>query len=325
MRHDKVVPGAILITLGIIFLLRSFGVVHIHWINFLHLWPIFLLIGGINLIFAHNKSPLASGLKIGVVLLGLGILLFGNFNNRYNFWPGHYYYNNDNNNNDNNDSDDDDDNDNDGDKVDVVKVGGTSTFNEPYKAGTSIAKLNINGGGTIYRLSDTTTDLFQAYTKEIAGSYEFTRHNEDSVYVLDFNMKKNSHMRWDKGKENSATFKLNSAPIWDMDISTGATKLDFDLTKFKVRNFKVNGGAASFDIKLGQPLDATTIDISTGVSEVNISIPKDAACKIDTDSGLSSNHFDNFNKTDDNTYETPGFSSAKKKIYIKLDGAFIRF
>lgn len=316
MRHDKLVPGAILITLGIIFLLRSFGIVHIHWINFLHLWPIFLLIGGINLIFAHNRSPLATGLKIGVVLLGLCILLFGNFNNRFNFWPGHYTYNS----NDDNDDDDDDDN-----KVDVVKVSGTSTFNEPYKAGINIAKLNINGGGTVYRLSDTTTDLFQAYTKEIAGSYEFTRHNEDSVYVLDFSMKKNSHMRWDKGKENSATFKLNSAPIWDMDINTGATKLDFDLTKFKIREFKVNGGAASFDIKLGQPLDLTAIDIQTGVSEVNINIPKDAACKIETDSGLSSNHFDNFNKTDDNTYETPGYSSAKKKIYIKLEGGLSGF
>ncbi|QKJ29245.1 hypothetical protein HQ865_05580 [Mucilaginibacter mali] len=318
MRHDKLVPGAILITLGIIFLLRSFGVVHIHWMNFLHLWPIFLLIGGINLIFAHNRSPLASGLKIGVVLLGLCILLFGNFNNRYNFWPGRYYYHSDNNNNDS----DDDDND---DKVDVVKVGGTSTFNEPYNAATKIAKLNINGGGTMYRLSDTTTDLFQAYTKEIAGSYEFTRHNEDSVYVLDFSMKKNNHMRWDKGKENSATFKLNTAPVWDMDISTGATKLDFDLSKFKIRNLDINGGAASFDIKMGQPLASTNIDISTGVSEVNIRIPKDAACKIDTDSGLSSNHFDGFNKTDDDTYETPGYSSAKNKIHIKLDGGLSGF
>ena len=85
MRHDKIVPGAILITLGVIFLLRSFGIIHIHWINILHLWPIFLLIGGINLIFAHNRTVWASVLKIGVVILGLCILLFGNFNDRYNF------------------------------------------------------------------------------------------------------------------------------------------------------------------------------------------------------------------------------------------------
>jgi hypothetical protein len=317
MRHDRLVPGAILITLGVIFLLRSFGIIHIHWINIIHLWPIFLLIAGINLIFAHNKSPLASALKIGVVLLGLGILLFGNFRNRYNFWP-HYYYNSDNDNNDN----DNDDNDT---ATDIVKIDGTSTFQEPFSAGTRIAKLNINGGGSVYNLSDTTALLFQADTKDMAGPYEFTHRTEDSVAVLDFSMKKNSRFKWKKGQQNSATFRLNSAPIWDMDISTGATKLDFDLTKFKVRNFKINGGAASFDIKLGQPLEMTTVEISTGVSEVNISVPKDAACKIDTDSGLSSNHFNGFNKTDDDTYETPGYNTAKNKIYIKLEGGLSGF
>lgn len=318
MRHDKLVPGAILITLGIIFLLRSFGVVHIHWINFLHLWPIFLLIGGINLIFAHNRSPLASALKVGVVLLGLGILLFGNFNNRYSFWPGHYTYHSD-------DNDSNDDDDNDGDKVDVVKVGGTSTFNEPYNAATRIARLNINGGGTSYKLSDTTTDLFQADTKEIAGNYELTRINKDSVFTLNFNLKKNNHIRWDKDKENSATFKLNSAPIWDMDINAGATALDFDLSKFKVRTLNLHGGAGSFDLKLGAPLATTNVDISTGVSGVDIAIPKDAACKINIHSGLSSNDFEGFNKTDDGTYETPGFSSAKNKIYIQLKGGLSGF
>jgi hypothetical protein len=258
-----------------------------------------------------------------VVLLGLGILLFGNFRNSYNFWP-HYYYHSDNDDNDNNSDNDNDNDDNDTD-TGIVKIDGASTFQEPFSAGTRIAKLNINGGGSVYNLSDTTALLFQADTKDMAGPYEFTHRTEDSVAVLDFSMKKNSHFKWKKGQQNSATFKLNSAPIWDMDISTGATKLDFDLTKFKVRDFKINGGAASFDIKLGQPLEMTTVEISTGVSEVNISVPKDAACKIDTDSGLSSNHFNGFNKVDDDTYETPGYSAAKKKIYIKLEGGLSGF
>jgi hypothetical protein len=318
MRHDKIVPGAILITLGLIFLLRSFGVLHIHWANILHLWPIFLLIGGINLIFAHNRSVWATALKIGVVMLGLGILLFGNFNNHFNFWNGNgYHYNSDN----NNDRDDDDDDD---DKA-IVRVEGNSTYNEPYHPEARIAKLNISGGGAIYRLSDTTNQLFQAYTKEFNGRYEFKHRSEDSVYVLDFNMKDNNHFHWNKGKSNDVTFKLNANPIWDMDIQAGATKMDFDLTKFKIRNLDINGGAASFIVKLGQPLASTKVDISTGAAEVKIDIPKDAACRINTDSGLSSNEFQGFNKTSDNHYETPGFAAAKNKIYIQLDGGISDF
>jgi hypothetical protein len=318
MRHEKIVPGAILITLGLIFLLRSFGIIHIHWMNILHLWPIFLLIGGINLIFAHNKSPWASFLKIGVVILGFCILLFGNFNDRFNFWPGTYYYHGD-----NNDRDDDDDND--APRKGIMKIEGNSTFSEPFHADARIAKLSINGGGTVYRISDTTNQLFQAYTKEFAGQYLYSHTVTDSVYSLDFSMKKNRTWHWDKNKENSATFKLNSAPIWDMDIAAGAAKLDFDLTKFKVRNFKVSGGMADFNVKIGQPLARTLVDINIGMAKVKIEVPKDAACQINTDSGLSSNHFNGFTKISDSHYETPGFAAAKNKITVKLDGGAADF
>jgi len=326
MRHDKIVPGVILITIGLVFLLRSFGLVHIHWMNFIYLWPIFLLIGGINLIFVNNRSPLASTLKIGIVILGLGVVLFGNFGNRFHFWPGYTYSSSDNNDNDFNfDDNDNNDNDSDSTHADVVKIDGNSSFAEPFNAKVRVAKLNISGGGTGYYLSDTTNQLFEAYTKEQTASYELSRNDQDSVFVLNFDMKKNNHFRFGKGKNNSATFKLNSAPIWDMDIQTGATKLDFDLSKFKLRNFTISGGAAAFDVKVGEPLAVTKIDISTGVSSVKIDVPKDAACRIVSDSGLSSNKFDGFNKTDDDHYETPGFAAAKNKMYIKLDGGISDF
>jgi hypothetical protein len=325
MRHDKLLPGAILITIGVIFLLKSFGLIHIHWINLLHLWPIFLVIGGINLIFAHNRSPWASVLKIGVVIAGVLILLFGNFNDRFNFWP-HTYYNyrsddNNDNNDNNNDGDDDDDNDNKG----VVKVEGNSTFSEPFHAEAAIAKLNISGGATSYQLSDTTNQLFEAYTKEHGGKYVFSHSLTDSVAVLNFKMNSQTRFFSGKNKSNKATLKLNSNPIWDMDISVGAANIDFDLTKFKIRNLTFNGGAAACDIKLGQPLENTKIDVSTGAADVHIRIPKNAACKIVSDSGLSSEDFEGFTKTSDNHYETAGFAAAKNKISIKLDGAFTGF
>jgi len=315
MRHDKLVPGAILIALGVIFLLRSFGYIHIHWLNILHLWPIFLVIGGINLIFAHNRSPWATVLKLAVVFAGIAILLFGNFNNRFVFWPNYSYHAND-------------DNDYDVDTVmnpNVVKIEGNSVFTEPFHAEAKTAQLNISGGATVYRLSDTTAELFQATTKEFGGRYEYTHHSDDSVYVLNFKMKNNARFNWGKNKTNTATFKLNTAPVWDINIETGATKLDFDLTKFKIRKLGISGGAASFHIKLGEPLDATNLNVETGASEVNISIPRDAACSIETDTGLSSNKFDGFNKTGDNEFETAGFNNARKRIYIHMSGGISDF
>jgi len=316
MKHNRIVPGAILITLGVIFLLHSFGLIHIHWINIIHLWPIFLLIAGINLIFAHNRSVWATFLKLVVVVVGVCLLLFGNFGNGFNTWSGYYHFRHL---TDRNDDDNSDDNEH------IVKIEGSSIFTEPFHADAKIGKLNISGGGVSYILVDTTSQLFEATTKEYGRHYEYSHHNQDSTYVFDFNVNSNARFHWGKGKTNEAVFKLNTAPLWDMDIEAGAAKINFDLSKFKIRNVDISGGAASFQLKMGQPLANTNLSVSTGAAEVRISVPKSAACKIETDSGLSSNNFEGFNKLDDDSYETPGFAGAKNKLYIKFDGGVSDF
>ena len=326
MRNDKLIPGLVLVLIGAAFLLNNFGLLHFHWYNIFHLWPIFLVIGGVNLVFAHNKSAWATAIKIGVVIIGLGLLFFGNFGNRYNFWPGaRYTYNSDDNDGDNNNKDDDDDdNGGDSDNKDNMKADNKGAFNEPFKTGTQIARLNISGGGTTYNLSDTTNQLFNATTKGTSNWYNLTTNMDDSVHVLNFKMKNHNGVNFDSDK-NEANIRLNPNPEWEINVETGATQLNFDLAKFKVRKLKLHGGAASFTVKLGTPLQMTDVDISTGVSGIDISIPKDAACSIETDSGLSDNHFEGFNKTSDNNYETPGFAAAKNKIHIHMSGGLSDF
>jgi Domain of unknown function (DUF5668) len=328
MRNDKLIPGLILVMIGAIFLLNNFGYIDFHWGNLFHLWPIFLVIGGVNLVFANNKSPWATILKISVVVAGFALLIFGNFGNRYSWWPRYsYHYNNNDDNDDNNDSDDNNDDNNDGNKGGIVKVEGSSVFSEPYNAKTRVVRLNVNGGGATYTLNDTTNQLFKANTKEFFGRYELNHHDEDSVYVMDFNMKDNKgdHFNWGGEKSNTADIKLNPAPEWEINVETGATKLDFDLSKFKLRSLVLKGGAASFTVKVGQPLATTNVEVSTGVSEVNIEIPQNAACRIQTDSGLSSTSFDGFTKKDDGHYETAGFDAAKNKIYVHMSGGISDF
>ena len=327
MRNDKLIPGLILVMIGAIFLLNNFGYIDFHWRNLFHLWPIFLVIGGVNLVFAHNRSPWATILKISVVIAGFALLVFGNFGDRHGWWPRYsYHYNRNDNDDDNNDGDDNDDDDDDGNKGGIVKVEGTSVFSEPFNT-ARVARLNVNGGGATYTLNDTTNQLFKANTREFFGRYELNQHQEDSVYVMDFNMKdsKNGHFNWGGEKSNTADIRLNVNPEWEINVETGATKLDFDLSKFKLRSLVLKGGAASFTVKIGQPLATTNVNVSTGVSEVNIEIPQNAACRIQTDSGLSSTSFDGFTKKDDGHYETTGFDAAKNKIYIHMSGGISDF
>ncbi|GAB3927156.1 LiaI-LiaF-like domain-containing protein [Mucilaginibacter myungsuensis] len=321
MRHDKLVPGTILICLGVIFLLSSFGVIHLHFWSILRLWPVFVVIAGINLIFANNRSGWASALKIGVVVLGLFVLVFGRFENDRQGWRNnvpHFNFKSDDNDNDGFEFDFDD-NDSDG------KAAKLNSFIEPFHADAKIVKLSVKGGAAGYTIADSTAQLFQADTKEYTGGYFFTSNSLDSVYNLKFSTNKNTKFNFGKNKANSVDIKLNTTPIWDVDVQAGAAEMNFDLTKFKVRNLDLNGGAASFKLKLGQPLDTTRIDVNTGAASVRISVPMDAACKITTNTGLSSKDFKGFHKIDDNHYESEGYAAAKKKIIISFDGGVSEF
>ncbi|MEB0248509.1 MULTISPECIES: DUF5668 domain-containing protein [unclassified Mucilaginibacter] len=322
MKSEKIVPGLILVLLGTVFLLDNYNVINFHWGNIWHLWPIFLIMGGINLVLANNKTVWAAALKIGVVILGFALLIFGHFenrwfspfNSRWNFNDKGWY------------KDNDDDNDNGSDSTGIVKVEGSSTYTEPYVATATVAKLNITGGGTLYTLKDTTNQLFTAVTKERFNRYIYTHTMDGATPVINLRMKdKKGHIDWDSDNGNSAEIKLNTKPEWDINIDAGATALEFDLSKFKIQRVNINGGAGSFEIKLGQPLATTNIDVETGVSKVAIQIPQNAACRITSNSGLSSTDFIDFVSKGDNVYETQGFEAAKTKIIINMKGGLSKF
>ncbi|RCH54262.1 hypothetical protein DJ568_13275 [Mucilaginibacter hurinus] len=315
MKSDRLITGLVLVLIGVTFLLHNFGYIDFRWGNIFRLWPVFLLIAGVNLALSNKNSAWATAIKIIVVLGGFSLILFADLSHRSWSPAVNFKY-------------EDDDAGNNGDyHGGVVKKQGTSIFNEPFTDSIKVAQLNIAGGATTYKLSDTTDQLFNAQTQEFVGRYGLSNTTTDSLAVLDFKMLdgKSSKFKWDTDKDNSATIKLNARPEWDISVKTGASEIDFDLTKFKVRSLKLNGGAASFKVKLGQPLTVTNIDVLTGVSEINLYIPQNTACSITTSSGLSSTDFDGFTKAGDHRYETLGFANAANKMYIKINGGLSDF
>jgi len=312
MKSDKLIPGLVLVIIGAAILLANFGYLEFHWDNFIRLWPIFIVMTGVNLVLSHNKTPWATILKVAVVIFGVGLLLFGNFDND-GYWSNHYWHHS--RLSSNNDGDD-----NDG----TEKFPVNGVFNEPYTPTVKVARLNISGGAVGYTLSDTTNQLFTANTSEGTGRYNFSTAMDDSIHVMDFDM--NDHFRFHFGSnKNKVAFKLNPNPEWEINVETRASGLNFDLAKFKVRELQINGGMAGFKVKMGTPVALTTIEVSTGMAGVDIYIPRDAACSVETDSGLSGNQFDDIPKVSDDHYQTAGYDQAKTKFDIHISGGFSGF
>ncbi|MGI4804607.1 MAG: LiaI-LiaF-like domain-containing protein [Janthinobacterium lividum] len=330
MKRDRLFTGLFLLGIGILFLLNNFNVINFHWGNILSLWPIFLIISGVNIVFPHYTSSSATAVKVLVFLALFSLVVYRGVMPQDNrFWnrnlTGHNFFNDQN--NKDNDDDNNDDSDDDADNKSVVKMESSSTYSEPYTPQVKVVNLNIRGGGVTYVLQDTTRELFNASTQEMGGRFVFSTTASDSGKVINFSTKNSNHsMNWDSDNGNKANIKLNPNPEWNVDIAAGASKLDLDFSKFKIRNLHVKGGAASMDFKLGQPTASnTTVDVATGVSEVSISVPEGAACQINSKTGLSSKNFEGFQSKNDGQYETAGFAAAPKKIYLNLKGGISDF
>lgn len=325
MKNDKLITGLFIVGIGLVFLLDNLHVIDFHWGSIWRLWPVFLIMAGVNLLFANTNSGLATTIRLLVVVAGFAFIIVRGTDNRYerNRWGFHFRDRD-------RDRDDNDDNRNDDNEEErsIEKVSASSTFTEDYSPSVKIAKLFVAGGGTEYKIDGSSdSSLFTASTEEVFGHYDLTRNDADSVSVLTFKMRnKDKNWNWNgDDKKNEVHMKLNTAPVWDIDVKAGATEADFNLENFKVRNFIFNGGAASVEVKLGDKLAQTNVRMESGAAAVTVKIPRSSGCRIVSSGGLSSRDFKGFDKIDGDTYETPGYTSAAKKVNMRLTGGVSSF
>ena len=313
MKLDRILWGIILLFVGVVLLLENFNVIDFYWRNVWGFWPIFLIIAGINILFNRNKSDVGNMISIGVLVITLGFLFYrGQQPPEHGGWFGGRF-----------DKDINID-------MDDEETGAVGTellnFSEPYQAnGAKKVVLNISGGGTSFKLEGETDSLIAAVVEKSRGTFTLKKEMLDTVQTLTFKMQEKKG-KWSINEGgNDVNFRLNKQPEWDLIMSMGAGDVNFDLSEFKIRSFRFEGGAAALDITMGDLLPIADVVVKTGVADVKIKIPTDAGCRIKSNTGLSSKDFTGFTKLDNGDYETPNYSSSTKKIFITLDGGLSNF
>ncbi len=309
MKTEKIIWGLILIFIGSIFLLENLGVIEFYWRSVWRFWPVIFILIGANMLFSRfGNRTLAPILAATITILTLVFIGYQGSQPRSDRNWFHFKYHR-------------------GDRNERHgAMSGTSSFTEPFTAGTLRAKLNIQGGATSFKLDDTTSNLFDAETDQKDGRFTLERTLIDSTEVLNFRMRgKNKHWRMDEMNDNETRMRLNSAPVWDIKVEMGAGEAIFDLTSYKVSSLKFEGGAASFEAKLGSKQPKTDVLVETGVANVEIEVPSASGCRIVVDSGLSSKDFSGFIKQADGTYKTSNYNTAVNKIDISLKGGLSSF
>ncbi len=184
-----------------------------------------------------------------------------------------------------------------------------------------IQKANFHLNYTVgsFSLKSPTNLLYQCQVSyrypEFKPIEEFSVLNDEAKVLITHHPISDKMARSPK---NNIDLKLNTDIVYNLFLETGATSIDYDLSKFKIENFFLKSGASKINIIA--PQYNGRINIDSGVSLIDIAIPDNVGTKIYLDTGLSIKDFDeHFQQQEDKTYISQNYDSAEYRLDIKID------
>ena len=313
MNSKNLFAGGFLILLGILFLGKEWGWLHINWHEISRLWPLLLIyLGLVALLGKTNRS--ATVITIVLLCIAIPTVIVRSCQEKVGDAFDHNGIHIDM-------DDDDDDHDNkDDDDKDYAFKGSKQNLVEPMNASIKSATLNFSGGAAEFDIKETSKDLVEADADLDFGNISLKKTGDADSPKIDFALKgKTNNINIDDDNHNKVNLKLNPAVIWDMNFEFGAGKADFDLSQYKVKNLSIKTGLTETDVKLGDKTDNLDVKVESGLTDIEFQIPESVGCRIDIDGGLNDKDFDGFIQKNGH-WETPNFDKSTKKINLKFEG-----
>ncbi|MCL6097212.1 MAG: DUF5668 domain-containing protein [Bacteroidetes bacterium] len=290
MKCGQMFWGFFLLTLGALFLFTKYDMIQSSFEFVWNIWPLLFVFWGAMVIFKSSfVRPVVSAL-FGIFL---ALLIFGIIHNA--FWGFDFY---------------------DGDKGQF-----TDYYYEDYNPSYKSASLEINSGAGKFMIVNTTDKLIEGKAYGSLAEYDFHSDKTDSSIDVTFDLNKKDGNFFRGRFRNQLDVALNQNPIWDITLNIGASKSNFDLSNFKVKNLDLHTGATSTKIKLGDKYDQTTnVSVNMGAASLTLEVPQNVGCEIQSDMALASKHIEGFSSRGSGHYITDNFENSTKRILIDVKG-----
>lgn len=281
MENNKVLGGIILIGIGLVFLLMNMDIVSgaILW-NLFNLWPLILIVVGINIIFKNNRIiSVITWILFFAVLIGYGIIKTEDQDKRFSSSETNVHM----------------------DKLEQTEIGelrlmlGGANV-EVYAAdGSSLLEGHFTGWPVKRRL---------AY--------------RDGKKIASIELR-NEEIQWNRNKNNRYQIGLNKQMIWSIDADMGAINGTIDLSDVKIDDFELNVGAGNLHLIFGDQYQQTNVDIDAGATALDISIPKNIGVRLHSRGGISTTNLQGQGWIKQNKYYTSSnYEAAEKKIDLDI-------
>jgi Domain of unknown function (DUF5668) len=296
-RRGGVVGPLILIFIGSVFLLENTGYLPPNtWLNLWRLWPLALVLGGVELLFAH-RIPwlLLAALAVMVMVVGVVVTTFGASTAASSGLAP---------------------------RTAETPLGGATQATVAVRFGAgqlSIGPLADSAASDLAMMSydgPPELSLVPSYTATTGGTGQL-EYQLDSHSTPGF-------IPFVGGRSDTTRLDVNlnpNVPITLLTVQTGATDAHLDLSALKVNNIEMSVGAAATWMRLPQVDGTTTAHISGGASTITLEIPRGVALQLRHRGGLSNLSVDQsrFPSVGGGVYRSPDYDTAQKRIDLNLE------
>ena len=275
--------GLVLVGLGAIFLAANLG--WVDWgfaLSLLQLWPLILVMIGIRLLLGQRAPTLAIVLMVLVLATGVAIAAVGYNTSGWHGW----------------------------------NTAKTTTIEGPATQGFTRAHATIDiGAATVEVTGQETGSMVQGtYRSRSEPHIQQTTTatpagSPPGAYSL---VVSQANAGWWAIPFGSAReeLKLHLAPTipWTLDVQTGAVDATFDLTDVMLEALTLKAGASSVDLTVGPRIvPGAMVTIDGGAASFQLRLPRQLDITLSTSTGVSSVNVDKgFNTTSDDTYVHSG-------------------
>lgn len=291
----NVFGGLFLVFLGALFLLINFGYLGWDiWLVFLEFWPLILIALGIRLIFRHNMVVQILVFLLIFVFPFVYYLGFGSGTN-IRYFP--HWFRSDNYSTYNWAEDNDGRSQEGRISLEIgagsLIMGGTDKFAE------------VNAEGAVRKPS---VKVDRSGTKA-----EITVKQHSIIDRMPMIGKKSFTEEWRIG--------INRDIVWDLNLSTGAIKGEFNLQDIKFKKLDIDTGAGSLRFVFGDTGMTSDVDIDAGAGNITLVFPEKIGVRARLSTGLGNKNFTGPAawEKDGETYTTGNYGEAPTKINIIVD------
>lgn len=294
MNIGRLLSGLIILTIGVLVLLNNFGIIEsFNFYDLLKYWPIILVIIGLSILFKLLPKPLEAILNILLALgiaVGLTYVVINAINSQAS--PS-------------------------------ATSPSSKQIAEPVNEDAKRAKIEVNAGAADISIEGGSTLLVEGTVENIFGSTSIFRQYDQSQGVDEIKINQFSRNWFNnlgRSSKNIWNLSINQEIETDLLVSSGASKLDIDLSDTNVKNLEIDAGASTINIDADSSFAELASTIKAGASTINLRVPKDTGLEIELNAALTTNNFEKQGLLkNDKIYRNDGFENFSKKVRLAID------